>query len=119
MDFAGQLYTAEIPKDLKEQDQWGNRPKEIYCDQLEDKAEPIESKAVDGFEKCLKAATEQSWYNEWSRLCERELNQVKPTEYPLSSEIKPEPGYVSTTMEQTTVVPELSESAPVASGGGQ
>jgi len=119
MDFAGQLYTAEIPKDLKEQDQWGNRPKEIYCDQLEDKAEPIESKAVDGFEKCLKAATEQSWYNEWSRLCERELNQVKPTEYPLSSEIKPEAGYVSTTMEQTSVVPELSESAPVASGGGQ
>ena len=25
-DFAGQLYTAEIPKDLKEQDQWGNQP---------------------------------------------------------------------------------------------
>jgi tetratricopeptide (TPR) repeat protein len=114
MDFAGQLYTAEIPKDLKEQDQWGNRPKEIYCDQLEDKAEPIESKAVDGFEKCLKAATEQSWYNEWSRLCERELNQVKPTEYPLSSEVKPEAGYVSTTMEETPVIPEISETASAA-----
>jgi tetratricopeptide (TPR) repeat protein len=119
MDFAGQLYTAEIPKDLKEQDQWGNRPKEIYCDQLEDKAEPIEAKAVDGFEKCLKAATEQSWYNEWSRLCERELNQVKPTEYPLSSEVKPEAGYVSTTMEQTPVIPELSESTPVAAEARQ
>ena len=52
-DFAGQLYTAEIPKDLKEVDQWGNQPKQIYCDALEDKAEPIEVKAVDGFEKCL------------------------------------------------------------------
>jgi hypothetical protein len=108
-DFAGQLYTAEIPKDLKEQDEWGNQPKQIFCDALEDKAEPIESKAVDGFEKCLKAATEQSWYNEWSRLCERELNQMKPSDYPLSSEVKPEAGYVSTTMSATPVVSELSE----------
>jgi tetratricopeptide (TPR) repeat protein len=107
-DFAGQLYTAEIPKDLKEVDQWGNMPKQIYCDQLEDKAEPIEAKAVDGFEKCLQAATEQSWYNEWSRLCERELNQMKPSEYPLASEMKPEAGHVSTSMSATPVISELS-----------
>ena len=107
-DFAGQLYTAEIPKDLKEVDQWGNQPKQIYCDALEDKAEPIELKAVDGFEKCLTAATEQSWYNEWSRLCERELNQMKPSDYPLSSEVKPEAGYVSTAMSATPVIPEIS-----------
>ena len=113
-DFVGQLYTAEIPKDLKEQDEWGNRPREIFCDALVDKAEPIEAKAVEGFETCLKAATDYSWYNEWSRLCERELNQMKPTEYPLASEIKPEAGYVSTTMSETPVIPELSESAPAS-----
>jgi len=116
-DFAGQLYTAEIPKDLKEVDEWGNQPRQIFCDALEDKAEPIESKAVDGFEKCLKAATEQSWYNEWSRLCERELNQMKPSEYPLSSEVKPEAGYVSTTMSPTPVVSELAESVSTNSKG--
>jgi hypothetical protein len=119
-DFVGQLYTAEIPKDLKVQDQWGNRPQEIFCDALVDKAEPIEAKAVEGFDTCLKAATEYSWYNEWSRLCERELNQMKPTEYPLSSEMKPEAGYVSTTMTPATVVLELAESgmptAPAQSG---
>jgi tetratricopeptide (TPR) repeat protein len=111
-DFVGQLYTAEIPKDLKEQDEWGNQPREIFCDALVDKAEPIENKAVEGFETCLKAATDYSWYNEWSRLCERELNQMKPTEYPLASEVKPEAGYVSTSMEETPVVSELSESMP-------
>lgn len=116
-DFAGQLYTAEIPKDLKEVDQWGNQPKQIYCDALEDKAEPIEVKAVDGFEKCLTAATEQSWYNEWSRLCERELNQMKPSDYPLSSEVKPEAGYVSTAMSPTPVISELS--TEVAAGTKQ
>jgi hypothetical protein len=116
-DFVGQLYTAEIPKDLKEVDQWGNHPRQIYCDALEDKAEPIEVKAVDGFEKCLTAATEQSWYNEWSRLCERELNQMKPSEYPLSSEVKPEAGYVSTSMSPTPVISELS--TEVAAGAKQ
>ncbi len=113
-DFVGQLYTAEIPKDLKEQDEWGNRPREIFCDALVDKAEPIEAKAVEGFETCLKAATDYSWFNEWSRLCERELNQMKPTEYPLASEVKPEAGYVSTMMEETPVIPELGESTPAA-----
>ena len=113
-DFVGQLYTAEIPKDLKEQDEWGNRPREIFCDALVDKAEPIEAKAVEGFETCLKAATDYSWYNEWSRLCERELNQMKPTEYPLASEIKPEAGYVSTAMSETPVINELSESGSAA-----
>ena len=32
---------------------------------------------------------------------------MKPTEYPLSSEVKPEAGYVSTTMSPADVVPEL------------
>jgi hypothetical protein len=41
---------------------------------------------------------------------------MKPTEYPLSSEVKPEAGYVSTNMSPTPVVPELSES--VAAGKG-
>ena len=120
-DFAGQLYTAEIPKDLKEQDQWGNRPREIFCDALDDKAEPIEAKAVEGFEKCLKAATDHSWYNEWSRLCERELNQMKPSDYPLSSEVKPEAGYVSTMMSPTPVISELSRVAamPAAAPAGR
>jgi len=120
-DFVGQLYTAEIPKDLKEQDEWGNRPREIFCDALVDKAEPIENKAVEGFEKCLKAATDYSWYNEWSRLCERELNQMKPSDYPLSSEVKPEAGYVSTTMSPTPVITELSEGPAIAAAapGGE
>jgi hypothetical protein len=43
---------------------------------------------------------------------------VKPTEYPLSSEVKPEAGYVSTTMEQTPVISELGEGVPAAAPTG-
>ncbi len=114
-NFVDQLYTAEIPKDLKEQDEWGNRPREIFCDALVDKAEPIESKAVGAYDLCLKAATKESWFNEWSALCETELNQIQPSEYPLAAEAKPEPGYVSTLMSPAQVIPELPvQTTPVA-----
>jgi len=93
-DFAGQLYTADIPKDLPETDQWGNHPRDLYCEQLEDHAEKVETKAVEGFRACLDAATQQSWFNNWSRACERELNQLRPVEFPVASEVKPEAGYV-------------------------
>jgi len=114
-DFVNQLYTAEIPKDLKEQDEWGNRPREIFCDALVDKAEPIESKAVVGYDLCLKAATKESWFNEWSTLCEVELNQIKPSEYPLAAEAKPEPGYASTPITPAAVVSELPDDLQVIS----
>jgi len=102
-DFAAQLYTAEIPRDLPETDAWGNRPRDLYCEALEDKAEPVEGKAVEGFRACLTAATEQSWYNNWSRLCERELNQLQPVEFPLASEAKPEAAYVPVTIGPATL----------------
>ncbi len=97
-DFAGQLYTAEIPRDLPDTDAWGNHPRDLYCNALEDKAAPIEAKAVEAYRACLTAATQQSWYNNWSRACERELNQLRPVEFPVASEVKPEAGYVPVSM---------------------
>lgn len=115
-NFVDQLYTAEIPRDLKEQDEWGNRPREIYCDKLVDTAEPIESKAVAAYDQCLKAATAQSWFNEWSALCEVELNQMNPSEYPLAAEARPDPGYTPTLLTPAAVLLDLpSQLAPVVS----
>ena len=102
-DFAGQLYTAEIPKDLVDTDAWGNHPRDLYCEALEEKAQPIETKAIEGFRACLSAATQQSWYNQWSRLCEQELNQLKPVEFPVASEVKPEAGYVPMTLAPASI----------------
>jgi tetratricopeptide (TPR) repeat protein len=107
-DFKDQLYTSPIPKDLKVQDEWGNRPREMFCDALVDAAEPIEKKAVEGYEFCLKAATRESWFNEWSAMCEAELNQMQPSEYPLAAEARPEAGYVSTLMTPARVVSEIA-----------
>jgi tetratricopeptide (TPR) repeat protein len=95
-DFADQLYTAEIPKDLPEADGFGNHPRDLYCDALEDEAGKVEAKATAAFGACLAAATSQAWFSDWSRLCERELNQLEPARFPLASEIAPEAAYAPT-----------------------
>jgi tetratricopeptide (TPR) repeat protein len=99
-DFSGQLYTAPVPKAGNapaglEQAEWEQLFHDAYCDQMTDTAEPLENKAIEGLGTCLNKSTELSWFNEWSQLCEGELNQIKPNEYPLASEIRAEPGYVA------------------------
>ena len=66
---------------------------------MTDKAEPLDKKAEDGLSICLTKSTELNWFNEWSKLCELELNQIKPGEYPLASEIRAEPGYAGVTLD--------------------
>jgi tetratricopeptide (TPR) repeat protein len=108
-DFSGQLYTATVPKasvpagfDAAEFEQLFH---DSYCDALVDAAEPIEGTAIVGFTTCLEASTRLSFYDEWSQLCENELNQLKPIEYPLASEIRAQPGYVAIKMDQASVQP--------------
>ena len=83
----------------------GKPPARLYCGALEDEAAKVEAKAVEGFRACMTAATQQSWYNNWSRLCERELNQLQPVEFPLASEIKPEAASSSLTIAPAPLVP--------------
>jgi tetratricopeptide (TPR) repeat protein len=117
-NFKDQLYTAPIPRQLKSQNEWGMNEREMFCDELVDKGEPIEVKAVQGYELCLKAATQQSWFNDWSAMCEVELHQMQPSDYPLAAESRPEAGFVSTLMTPGTVIPELvvAPSTAVAQG---
>ena len=126
-NFADALYTAPVPKppldaffaELKKQGVPKHLvPKDVqedfvmnftdtYCDTLEDKARPLEGKALQGLETCLSKSTELSWYNSWSKLCEAELNQIKPSEYPLAAEIRAEPGYVSFKTDRSKPITEI------------
>jgi hypothetical protein len=107
-DFSGQLYTAPVPKAPPvpqgvEPEMFAQYFHDAYCDAMTDKAEPLEAKAIEGLSTCLGKSTELSWFNEWSQLCEGELNQIKPAEYPLASEIRAQPGYSSVTSDRTDV----------------
>jgi len=107
-DFSGQLYTAPVPKGPPappgySQEEFEQYFHDAYCDQLTDAAEPLENKAVEGLGTCLGKSTELSWFNEWSSLCEGELNQIKPAEYPLAAEIRAEPGYYAVSTDRAQV----------------
>ncbi len=114
-NYANQLSTAPIPRWLKEGDQWGRSPRDLYCDHLDDAAEPLERKALQGYQLCLQGAQERSRFDGWSALCESELSQLRPNEYPLADEIRPQPGYAPVMMFPAGVITELvREASPVA-----
>jgi tetratricopeptide (TPR) repeat protein len=107
-DVSGQLYTAPVPKagaapQGYPQDEFDQMFHDAYCDAMTDAAEPMETQAVTGLSTCLEASTKLSFYDEWSQLCEAELNQLKPAEYPMASEIRAQPGYVAITMDRAQV----------------
>jgi tetratricopeptide (TPR) repeat protein len=111
-NFSDALYTAPIPKPpipktltkKEDQEDFVAAFGDSYCDALEDKAKPLDDKAQQGLKICLDKSTELSWYNEWSKLCEAELNQIDPNTYPLTAEIRAEPGYVTYRTDRAAVV---------------
>ena len=44
---------------------------------------------------CLGKSTELGWFSDWSRLCERELGQINPNEYPTAAELRAKPEQVA------------------------
>lgn len=113
--FADALYTApvpkaEVPKQIRSREareEFLMTFTDAYCDALEDKARPLEDKAVQGLAACLNKSTQVSWYNSWSKLCERELNQIKPAQYPMATEIRAEPGYLRLRPAKSYLVTEI------------
>lgn len=87
-NFSDALYTAEIPENIRKYEE----AVDIYCETLEAKAEPLENTSLDAFSACLKTSTDFGWFSTWSKLCERELGQIKPEDFPTASELRAEPG---------------------------
>lgn len=58
-----------------------------YCSVVATAAEPLEAKSLDAYGVCLMKSTELAWFGDASARCERELNRMKPDEFPLSTEL--------------------------------
>jgi tetratricopeptide (TPR) repeat protein len=108
--FAAQLLTTPVPKAPRpprgvDPREWAQLFRNSYCDAFGDEVTLLEDRAVDALGQCLKKSTDLSWFNEWSSLCEAELNQLRPVEYPLASELRAEPGYVAALADRVSVQP--------------
>jgi TolA-binding protein len=97
-NFSDQLFTAEIPKDVRT-GEFADEKVEAYCDRLTELAEPLEATSLEAYGVCLSKSTELGWFSDWSKLCERELGQIKPEDYPTVSELRGEPNGVAPVIE--------------------
>lgn len=99
-DFSDQLFTAEIPAEVRKSQiidgyDLAQDKVDAYCDALTTAAEPLAEKSLTAYGACLQKSTELGWFSEWSKLCERELGQIKPEEFPTASELRGDPNQVS------------------------
>jgi len=99
-EFSDELFTAEIPAEVRksqmvEDYDLAQDKVDSYCDALTTAAEPLAEKSLTAYGTCLQKSTDLGWFSEWSKLCERELGQIKPEEFPTASELRGDPNQVS------------------------
>lgn len=85
-NFSDTLFTASIPQNVRT-GQFAEDKVDAYCDELTSQATPLEDISIGAFGFCLKVSTDQNWFNSWSKLCERELGQIRPEEFPTAAEL--------------------------------
>ena len=93
-EFSDQLFTAEIPANVRT-GEFAEDASAAFCDALTEKAQPLEDASLDKYGFCLQRSTELGWFSDWSKLCERELGQIKPEQFPTASELHGDPNGVA------------------------
>jgi hypothetical protein len=78
--FAAALYEVPIPFEE------GTEHYDVYQEQLEDLAIPLEETAIARYEQTIARARQDLIVNEWTKRTLAELNTFKPAEYPLYKE---------------------------------
>ena len=92
--FSGQLFRAEIPVNLRT-GPYAEEATQTYCDAVTEAAEPLEVEAKTAYQLCLQTSTRLGWFSEASRVCERELGQLDPNQWPTASELRPAPEQIA------------------------
>ncbi len=107
-NFSDALFTATIPQDVRS-GQYAEDKVDAYCDELTTAAEPLEETSIKAYGFCLNVSTQLSWFNEWSRLCEKELGQIRPQDFPTAAELRGEPTNVAAVIDTEPPIIRLGE----------
>ncbi|MBL4636393.1 MAG: hypothetical protein JKY56_21205, partial [Kofleriaceae bacterium] len=83
---SGEFFTAPIPREVRT-GAFAEEKIEAYCDTLTTEAGPLEDASIVAYDFCLRLSAKESWFNSWSRLCEKELGQIRPEKYPTATEV--------------------------------
>jgi tetratricopeptide (TPR) repeat protein len=86
-NFSDALFTAEIPKNVRT-GAFAEDKIEAFCDRMTEVGTPLEERSLEAFRTCLTKSTDLGWFSDWSKLCERELGQIRPDEFPTAAELR-------------------------------
>lgn len=107
-NFADGLFTAEIPKDVRT-GPYAEDGVDAYCDAVTEQAQPLENLSLNAFGFCLNLSTELNWFNDWSRLCEKELGQIRPADYPTATEFHGAPDGVAAITDTQNLIETITQ----------
>jgi hypothetical protein len=98
-NFADQLYRAPVPENLTNEEQV-----DAYCDELAERyGDPLTARAKGALEYCLARSTEFQFFNDFSRMCEEELQQGDAEQYPATNELFGTSSYTASRMDAVDV----------------
>jgi tetratricopeptide (TPR) repeat protein len=87
---ADALFTTEIPLPVRT-GAFAEDKIEAFCDRMSEVGDPLEEAAIRGYQVCLEQSKRLGWFGDWSKLCERELGQLRPVDHPPASELRAAP----------------------------
>jgi hypothetical protein len=107
-NFADGLYRAEVPA-IARTGPYAEDLYFAYCGVLEDFAKPLEQTSIAAFTFCLDETTKRNWFNTWAKLCERELGQINPQDFPAALEVHGKPDEVASVTDMSGLIPEIKQ----------
>jgi hypothetical protein len=107
-NFADGLYRAEVPA-IARTGPYAEDLYFAYCGALEDEAKPLEQRSIAAFTFCLEETTKRNWFNQWARLCEEELGQINPQDFPAALEVHGEPDSVAPVTDTSGLIPQIAD----------
>ncbi len=92
-NFTDQILTTPVPSLIKKipDPDMAMDVFDSYCSNLEEKANTLTDITLVNYKACLQVSTKAGWFNEWGKLCERELGQINPSDFPTAAELTAEP----------------------------
>ncbi|MDP3276506.1 MAG: tetratricopeptide repeat protein [Deltaproteobacteria bacterium] len=102
--FAQIIRRAPMPPDWSRPGEPYETLRATYGAMIDERTQPIIDTARRGYEACLTRATQVHWFNEWSQLCERNLNEIDRLRFPLTDEIRSEPNLLFSRFSNARVV---------------
>jgi len=112
--FAQTIRTAPVAPDI----QRNADLLDAYNVRRDEVTQPFVNSATTGFQLCIATATREHWFNEWSQLCERNLNVIDRLRFPLADEIRVEPNQIFSRASNARPVYQLASGTEGEEEGG-